>query len=454
MLKKNTDDYSLASEFPALRLVKTGRTVRAAARITFVSLMFSIAAVFLVPWRQTAHGTGNVLALDPQLRPQVVRSQTKGIVNWVKEDLREGSYVEEGEVLLRVAPFAADAVGQIDRQVQAVNDKLEQARQSLDVAKMNAERQVVSGESLLQSLNQDLAAAKQKWEQAISKLSANRAELRDKINQRNIARQLVHPDIGLETQESLYTKERAVEAMEQKVAEAEQAAAEQQNLFEAKQSELSAKTEDIFIKNRQAEQKVLEEAQKVNTIFKELQDIENKRGELERLEVFAPRSGFIQQWNGLQGSDVIKEGEQLFVLVPDVEEMAVELQVRGIDMPLIREGFPVRLQFEGWPAVQAVGWPSVAVGTFGGKVNRISPTDDGKGRFTLVIVPDKHFAAEKDWPDGRYLRQGVRANGWVLLNEVPLGFEIWRQLNGFPPVITDKDVADKEKGSKIKLPKP
>jgi hypothetical protein len=123
-------------------------------------------------------------------------------------------------------------------------------------------------------------------------------------------------------------------------------------------------------------------------------------------------------------------------------------------MPLVQEGAQVRLQFEGWPAVQFVGWPSVAVGTFGGKVNRVFPTDDGFGYFRVVVTPDKHFAGEKDWPDDRYLRQGVRANGWVLLRQVSLGYEIWRQLNGFPPVVSDQEPGKaEEKEKKIKLPK-
>lgn len=127
------------------------------------------------------------------------------------------------------------------------------------------------------------------------------------------------------------------------------------------------------------------------------------------------------------------------------------MKVSGNDMPLIRVGDRVRLQFEGWPAVQFVGWPSVAVGTFGGRINRVYPTDDGMGYFRLVVTPDDD--SRDPWPDERYLRQGVRVNGWVLLRQVPLGYEIWRQLNGFPPMV-DKDQAPKEgKESKLKLPK-
>jgi len=99
-------------------------------------------------------------------------------------------------------------------------------------------------------------------------------------------------------------------------------------------------------------------------------------------------------------------------------------------------GSRVRLQFEGWPAVQFVGWPSVAVGTFGGEVMSIDAVDDGAGRFRIVIRPDPDDAP---WPDTQYLRQGVRVKAWVLLRTVPLWQEVWRQLNGFPPVVAPKE---------------
>jgi hypothetical protein len=112
----------------------------------------------------------------------------------------------------------------------------------------------------------------------------------------------------------------------------------------------------------------------------------------------------------------------------------------------------VRLQFEGWPAVQFAGWPSVAVGTFGGEVAAIDPSDDGKGYFRVQVRPED----ESEWPTERYLRQGVRANGWVMLSRVRLGYEIWRQLNGFPPAIAaepGKAADDKDDKTKVPLPK-
>ncbi len=256
------------------------------------------------------------------------------------------------------------------------------------------------------------------------------------------------------SREELYSKQRAVESQRSKVLKSESAVEEAYAALLSKEEEIESKMRDIDIKNRTANQYVLESIQKIRTIEKEILELQNKRGELDRLEVTAPRAGFIQEWFGLEGSDTIKEGDRLFLIVPDSDELSVEMKVSGNDMPLIHEGDRVRLQFEGWPAVQFVGWPSVAVGTFGGKINRVFPTDDGKGYFRVVVTPDNHFAREDGWPDNRYLRQGVRANGWVLLKQVPLGYEIWRQLNGFPPVVADEEPnATKEKGGKVKLPK-
>lgn len=132
-------------------------------------------------------------------------------------------------------------------------------------------------------------------------------------------------------------------------------------------------------------------------------------------------------------SNIVKQGDALLVLVPDPDIKAVELWVDGNDAVLITPGRHARLQFEGWPALQFAGWPEVAVGTFGGIVAFVDATDDGKGKFRLLIVPDK---ADLPWPSERFLRQGVRVNGWVLLNRVTMAYELWRQLNAFPPQMT------------------
>ena len=137
-------------------------------------------------------------------------------------------------------------------------------------------------------------------------------------------------------------------------------------------------------------------------------------------------------------------------LVPSSPDRAVAIKVDGNDVPLVssKDGYEkprkVRLQFEGWPAVQFSGWPSAAVGTFGGIVSVVDSTDDGQGKFRVLVLPDPD---QSPWPGEIVLRQGVRANAWVLLDEVPLGWEIWRQFNGFPPVVVMSDL--KKDGEKL-----
>ncbi len=160
----------------------------------------------------------------------------------------------------------------------------------------------------------------------------------------------------------------------------------------------------------------------------------------------APVSGTILRVVPGQGAQIVKQGQPLAVIVPDTKSQAVEIWLSGNDIPLVAEGDKVRLQFEGWPAIQFSGWPSVAVGTFGGEVSLVDAVDNGEGRFRILISPSRGEA----WPETRYLRQGVRAQGWVLLSQVPLGFELWRRFNGFPPAIAKSQTAGTSAGKEAK----
>jgi multidrug efflux pump subunit AcrA (membrane-fusion protein) len=162
--------------------------------------------------------------------------------------------------------------------------------------------------------------------------------------------------------------------------------------------------------------------------------------------ITAPRDGTILKVLYGSGSVQVKKNQQVATFVPDVESNAVEIYVDGNDLPLIQRDGKVRLQFEGWPAVQFSGWPSVAIGTFGGVVKSTDPSVSENGKFRVIIVPDEN---DQKWPDSQYLRQGTRVLAWLLLNEVSIGFELWRKLNGFPIAVKDssqmKDKDEKDK---------
>ena len=167
---------------------------------------------------------------------------------------------------------------------------------------------------------------------------------------------------------------------------------------------------------------------------KELADVETKISRQSSQMIVAPRSGTIMREFFAQGA-IVKGGDKIASLMPLARQRVVRLFVEGNDLPFIEIGSQVRLQFEGWPAVQVSGWPSTAIGTFLGVVKVIDPGESEKGQFRVLVFPDKET---QEWPDDNYLRQGVRVKGWFLLGTVPLGYELWRQFNDFPPTLSSK----------------
>ena len=160
-----------------------------------------------------------------------------------------------------------------------------------------------------------------------------------------------------------------------------------------------------------------------------LAETEVKLSRQETQLVRATKDGTILQVLYGSGSVFVKEGDTLATFVPDNLNNAVEIFISGNDLPLVYPGRKVRIQFEGWPAVQFSGWPTIAVGTFGGVVKIVDPSASSNGKFRVIVVPDKG----EQWPDKTYLRQGARVYGWIMLNTVSLGYELWRKFNGFPP---------------------
>lgn len=149
--------------------------------------------------------------------------------------------------------------------------------------------------------------------------------------------------------------------------------------------------------------------------------------------VTAPVDGTIVRLQVGTSSVIVNQGQVLAIFVPKSDQLSAQIFIKGRDLPLVYEGRKVRLQFEGWPAIQFSGWPSVAVGTFGGVVTFVDQTATPDGLFRVIVVPEKG----QKWPDPRFIRQGTRVNGWILLNNVALGYELWRQFNGFPPSLDE-----------------
>lgn len=179
----------------------------------------------------------------------------------------------------------------------------------------------------------------------------------------------------------------------------------------------------------QAQIKVAESGAKLAESRAKLNRIDVQLNRQSAQLVRAPRDGRIQNLNAATGGALVSAGTVLAVVAPERVERAVELLIDGRDVPLLRPGRPVRLEFEGWPAIQFSGWPSVAYGFFDGRVRTIDPNANAQGLFRILVEPAPGKPA---WPERRFVRLGGKVQGWVQGETVTVGYELWRQLNDFP----------------------
>ena len=228
-------------------------------------------------------------------------------------------------------------------------------------------------------------------------------------------------DLLLRLEAELAAKQRQTQAMLLALKAAEQ-------VLQRKQALLDKGLESVAERDK-AQIKVQEIRTKLASTEAEATKASVKLARLSTQTKFAPKDGVITGLYSAGTATAVKAGDVLASFVPKESKRSVVLEVSGMDAPLVHTGRKVRLQFDGWPVIQFSGWPSAAIGTFGGVVDFVEPIANARGNFRVWVSED----VNDPWPDPRFVRLGSRAKGWVLLEEVRLGYEIWRQLNHFPP---------------------
>ena len=427
-------------DLPALRYVGSTDNARVLSRILTVVFLVAGLALVVTPWQQTVSGTGKVTAFAPIERIQEVQAPVDGrIVRW---NVVEGSRVKSGDVLLEMADNDPALVQRILQEkdallgtLQAEERKVESYREKIRGLEETRRNAVYAAQSRIDVAADKIRAAQQYV------AGAEAAYLTARLNQE---RQQKLAEKGLSSTRNL---ELAQLQFNKTLADLDQARASlnaERNSRIALESEMRRIDADMAAKIEDARASLQEGLSSVQKARAEITKIDVRLARQSTQRVTAPIGGTILRVVARQWGEQLKTGATLAVLVPESSKDVVELWVDGRDIPLISRGRHVRLQFEGWPALQFSGWPSIAVGTFGGRVMMIDATDNGKGDFRVLIEPDP---ADESWPAQAYLRQGALANGWILLNQVPLGFELWRQFNGFPPVLAqDEPAVDKKAG--------
>ncbi len=405
----------------------------------FVSLFFVFPILMLfLPWQQNVTALGKVTAFSPSERVQTIDAPVSGLIS--KWYVQEGSIVKEGDTLLEISDIDPMFKDRLEAQRNNLQVKLNAKQEELKSYQVQQQNLITSRDAKISAAQFKLDIANQKilsTTEAISsaKATADAAEFQSNRMQRLFVDGLVSKrDLEVAERDLIIANRNLVSSQAQHnsaKAEAQSAKAEIQEIRADTQASLDSS------------------AAVINKIKGELADSQNSltgseinlsRQNMQRIT--APRAGTIFRLPVNSQSQMISQGQPLLVILPDTKARAVELWVDGRDAPLMTENSLVRLEFEGWPAIQVPGWAKVGIGTFSGKVSFIDPTDNGTGNFRVMVVPDAQYP---DWPSARFLRQGVSAKGWILLENVTIGYEIWRLLNGFPARIPELQSYPNEK---------
>jgi multidrug resistance efflux pump len=422
------DIYSNRLALTALDAVRSPRAIHKLAWTLGSFIVLLIPVLLFVPWVQNVAANGRVIALDPLDRIQIIPAPVTGVLEEVF--VQEGSFVEAGELLARMRdqdPFFKE---RLEDQVRIAELKVDAADKMVKSYDFQRESLQMAREEAISSAQFSYQVAKDNLAALEEDLRGYEAKLQQKEADFNRQRNLLEG--GAASEDAFQQAERDYREAEANLKSAQKRVEQAKSQVNAKQADIGKVRNDEQAKLDKLEAEQQEAVSKQQLAEKELLEAKSRAQRQDTQEVVAKRTGTILRIHAANSADLITQGTALIELIPQTDELAVELWVRGVDAPLVSPGRKARLQFEGWPAVQFAGWPSVAVGTFGGVVRFIDAHGNQDGMFRVLIEPDPEA---EPWPSELYVRQGIRANGFMLLNEVSLAYEVWRNLNAFPPTV-------------------
>lgn len=426
--KSGKNLHLIEEELPSFRMVQSSRPASSLAYILVFVFFTLIFILIFVPWQQVTVGMGRIVAYAPLDRQQSIEAPISGrIVKW---HVIEGSRVRKGDPILDITDNDPEFLARIRQEREALESRLRATREreasirSRIVALRSSQTNAVTAAGSRAMMASDrMRAAEQAVDAAIAQ---------DKTAKLNLSRQKQLWEKGL-------TSKRNLELAELDYENARTGLDRARAALDAATKERRALTADRSKANmdgsaaiNDAKATLASTQSEIARILEQIPKIEARLSRQQNQEMFAPRDGTIVRILVNPDGQQVKEGDILCIIIPDTNTRAVELYINGNDIPLITEGREVRLQFQGWPVLQITGWPEFAVGTFGGTVALVDVTDNGSGYFRVLVLEDKN---DEPWPSSRYLRQGVRVRGWIFLNRVSLGYELWRRFNDFPPMI-------------------
>jgi multidrug resistance efflux pump len=431
---------------------KTIYRIRRNSRVKYWMLGFFVlmGVLLFLPWTQNIRGQGTVTTLRQEQRPQELPAIIPGrIVKWF---VKEGDLVKQGDTILQLAEIKETYMdpGLLDRtrdQITAKKLGIESYKSKAGAADMQAAALAQARELKVSQTQNKIRQQQLKVRADSMKMMAARNDYKIALDQYERAQKMLADDLISLTQ--LEQRNMAWQNANAKKATSEIEFSNSLQELGRLQLELNGTVQEYNEKISKAT------ADK----FGSLSEVASGQGDVAKLEnqyvsydmrnklyfIIAPQDGQVVKAKKAGIGEIVKDGELIVEIVPKEIEYAVEMFVRPMDVPLLQKGQKVRMVFDGFPALVFSGWPKASSGTFGGKVAAIENASGYGGKYRILIAEDPN---DKPWPPE--LRIGTGAMGMALLKDVPVWYELWRNINGFPPEYykTSKDEADKSAKNK------
>ena len=418
-------------EYASFALLAKKSVKRLPLIITLTLVGIAIVALFL-PWTQNVQASGYVTTIRPDQKPQGIQSAIAGrIEEWY---VQEGELVQAGDTILYLSEVKSEYLNPelIDRtreQVDAKSESIASYQQKVRALEQQYSALQEARELKIKQTQNKILQTRNKIAGDSAKLIALRIDLETSRDQERRIQNLY--DKGLKSLTQLQEKQLKTQESIAKVTEQENKLLALDNELINLRIELSSVRQeyaDKLAKSRSDRATALSNQLDATSSTAKLRDqLQQYQLRNELYYITAPQTGYIAQAVQKGLGEVLKEGEDIVTILPDDVDLAVEVYVSPRDLPLLQRGNPVRLQFDGWPAIVFSGWPNASFGVFNGRIVAIDQFTSDNGKYRVLVSPDSDY---KEWPDLIRIGSGVRA--FILLEDVPLWYELWRQLNGFP----------------------
>lgn len=399
----------------------------------FTAILIGAIGFSFLPWTQNVRITGKLNTLYPEQRPQTVQNVIPGrIAAWF---VREGELVQKGDTILQISEvndqfFDPQIVERLSRQLKSKNDAANNYTEKAEALSAQIE---ALRKNRFNKKDQAINLQEQSRLRVVSdSMDVVAAQIDFEIAQQRLQRMEELHEKGLKSLTDLETRKMGVQESRAVLISAENQYESSLNAYENARIELASIDNEFDEKTSKARAERNATLSALNDTEAEIAKLENQVSNLQvrrdNYYVTAPQTGYVTQAISVGIGENIAAGSRIVSIMPLKYDLATEMYVSPVDFPLLEKGNTVRLIFDGWPAIIFSGWPRLSNGTFSGEILAIDNFISNNGMYRILVVPDPEA---EPWPSE--LRVGSGADGILLLKDVPIWYEVWRQLNGFPP---------------------